>query len=61
MNASRRAQEALKIATATLGGCFGCHMSLLDIDERLLALWNSPNSTARRSPTSNIAAPATSA
>lgn len=24
-----------KIATASLGGCFGCHMSLLDIDERL--------------------------
>jgi NAD-reducing hydrogenase small subunit len=28
----------LKIATASLGGCFGCHMSLLDIDERLLQL-----------------------
>ncbi len=24
-----------KVATASLGGCFGCHMSLLDIDERL--------------------------
>jgi NAD-reducing hydrogenase small subunit len=32
------AHKKLKIATATLGGCFGCHMSLLDIDERLLAL-----------------------
>ena len=27
-----------KIATASLAGCFGCHMSLLDIDERLLEL-----------------------
>ncbi len=26
------------IATATLAGCFGCHMSLLDIDERILEL-----------------------
>ena len=32
------APRKVKIATATLGGCFGCHMSLLDIDERLLAL-----------------------
>ena len=28
----------LKVATASLAGCFGCHMSLLDIDERLLTL-----------------------
>lgn len=27
-----------KIATVSLCGCFGCHMSLLDIDERLLDL-----------------------
>ena len=27
-----------KIATTSLAGCFGCHMSLLDIDERILAL-----------------------
>ncbi len=27
-----------RIATAHLTGCFGCHMSLLDIDERLLSL-----------------------
>ncbi len=26
------------IATASLAGCFGCHMSLLDIDERILQL-----------------------
>ncbi len=28
----------LKIATTSLAGCFGCHMSILDIDERLLDL-----------------------
>jgi NAD-reducing hydrogenase small subunit len=27
-----------KIATTSLAGCFGCHMSLLDIDERILQL-----------------------
>lgn len=31
-------KEKLKIATAPLCGCFGCHMSLLDIDERILKL-----------------------
>jgi NAD-reducing hydrogenase small subunit len=30
--------EKPKIATASLAGCFGCHMSLLDIDGRLLEL-----------------------
>jgi len=28
----------LKVATASLAGCFGCHMSLLDLDERFLDL-----------------------
>lgn len=28
------------VATAHLTGCFGCHMSLLDIDERILDLAN---------------------
>ena len=27
-----------KIATTSLCGCFGCHMSMLDIDERILEL-----------------------
>jgi NAD-reducing hydrogenase small subunit len=27
-----------RIATVSLAGCFGCHMSLLDLDERLFAL-----------------------
>ena len=30
--------EKKVIATASLAGCFGCHMSFLDIDERLLDL-----------------------
>ena len=30
--------EKLKVATCSLAGCFGCHMSLLDIDERFLQL-----------------------
>jgi NAD-reducing hydrogenase small subunit len=27
-----------KIATCSLAGCFGCHMSILDIDDRILKL-----------------------
>ena len=30
--------KKLKIATVSLAGCFGCHMSFLDMDERLLPL-----------------------
>ena len=30
--------EKKRIATTSLAGCFGCHMSLLDIDERILEL-----------------------
>jgi len=30
--------DKLRVATASLAGCFGCHMSLLDIDERILPL-----------------------
>jgi len=30
--------EKPKIATASLAGCFGCHMSILDIDDRILQL-----------------------
>lgn len=32
------AQPKARIATASLAGCFGCHMSFLDIDERLFDL-----------------------
>jgi NAD-reducing hydrogenase small subunit len=31
-------QKKLRVATVSLAGCFGCHMSLLDIDERLISL-----------------------
>ena len=31
-------QAKARIATVSLAGCFGCHMSLLDIDERILKL-----------------------
>ncbi len=30
--------EKLKVATCSLAGCFGCHMSFLDIDERFVGL-----------------------
>jgi NAD-reducing hydrogenase small subunit len=30
--------EKIKVATTSLAGCFGCHMSFLDIDERILDL-----------------------
>lgn len=32
------APRKLKVATTSLAGCFGCHMSFLDIDERILQL-----------------------
>ena len=32
------APRKFRVATVSLAGCFGCHMSLLDIDERLLDL-----------------------
>ncbi|HRD49577.1 MAG: NADP oxidoreductase [Candidatus Competibacter sp.] len=31
-------EPRLKVATCSLAGCFGCHMSLLDLDERLFDL-----------------------
>lgn len=33
-----KAKKKVKVATTSLAGCFGCHMSFLDIDERLLDL-----------------------
>jgi NAD-reducing hydrogenase small subunit len=32
------AANKIRVATTSLAGCFGCHMSFLDIDERLLEL-----------------------
>ena len=28
----------IRVATASLAGCFGCHMSFLDIDEKIIDL-----------------------
>ncbi len=38
MTIERDNKRKLKIATASLAGCFGCHMSFLDMDERLAGL-----------------------
>lgn len=38
MNVTKPMTEKIKIATTSLAGCFGCHMSILDIDERILDL-----------------------
>jgi NAD-reducing hydrogenase small subunit len=35
---AERRPGKLRVATTSLAGCFGCHMSLLDIDERLFKL-----------------------
>ncbi len=32
------AKPKIKVATTSLAGCFGCHMSFLDIDERIFTL-----------------------
>ncbi|MBI4986120.1 MAG: NADP oxidoreductase [Rhodocyclales bacterium] len=37
MNAAA-VKPKIRIATTSLAGCFGCHMSILDIDERILTL-----------------------
>lgn len=34
----RHPARKLRVATVSLAGCFGCHTSFLDIDERLFAL-----------------------
>lgn len=31
-------EKKVRVATVSLAGCFGCHMSLLDLDERIVAL-----------------------
>jgi NAD-reducing hydrogenase small subunit len=31
-------RKKLRVATVSLAGCFGCHMSFLDMDERLIPL-----------------------
>lgn len=41
-----------RLATVSLAGCFGCHMSLLDIDERLFTLFDLVE--LRRSPLTDL-------
>ena len=36
--AETAALPKVRVATTSLAGCFGCHMSFLDIDERILEL-----------------------
>jgi len=36
--AEPQTKKKLKLASCSLAGCFGCHMSLLDIDERIIEL-----------------------
>lgn len=38
MREAQAMAEKVKLATASFAGCFGCHMSLLDIDEKLMDL-----------------------
>jgi len=33
-----KANAKIRIATTSLAGCFGCHMSILDIDEKMIDL-----------------------
>lgn len=37
--AEEEKQKKIRLATAWLGGCSGCHMSFLDLDEKLLDLF----------------------
>ncbi len=36
--AEKTVTKKIRLATTSLCGCFGCHMSILDIDERILEL-----------------------
>ena len=38
MSAVGKGKVKVRLATTSLAGCFGCHMSFLDIDERILEL-----------------------
>lgn len=52
MGATPPAPAKLRVATVSLAGCFGCHMSFLDIDERLFGLIE--HITFDRSPLTDI-------
>jgi NAD-reducing hydrogenase small subunit len=38
--AHRARPRKLRVATCSLAGCFGCHMSMMDLDERLFTLFD---------------------
>lgn len=38
LSPAEKPARKLRVATTSLAGCFGCHMSLLDIDERIIDL-----------------------
>lgn len=38
MNGTTQHRKKVRLATASLAGCFGCHMSFLDMDTRILDL-----------------------
>ena len=52
MGATPPVPAKLRVATVSLAGCFGCHMSFLDIDERLFDLIE--HITFDRSPLTDI-------
>lgn len=37
---NQSSSKKARVATVSLAGCFGCHMSFLDIDERLFSLFD---------------------
>ena len=45
-------EHKIRIATCSLAGCFGCHMSLLDVDERVVELFEKVKTL--RSPLNDI-------
>lgn len=45
-------EHKIRVATCSLAGCFGCHMSLLDIDERIIEVLRKVD--ACRSPLNDI-------
>ena len=49
------AERRLRVATCSLAGCFGCHMSLLDLDERLVELLH--HVTITSSPVTDLKVP----
>jgi NAD-reducing hydrogenase small subunit len=40
MSATEVTARKPRVATVSLAGCFGCHMSLMDLDERLFTLFD---------------------